>query len=216
MMVRGGSGLGVLYQQQRQRQTFSGTGSSSIRHSAGTSRNNRENCILRHRIHARRQYSPKEESSKVVRLQSSLTTADAFGIDLEFFWNSAEPFFIAAVALGLFLAAQGYINSMLKGDQGLGAFLQDGSGFKNSAYSPSSKKQKEVGEDPMPWLSLPKLDFVEVAGQKASEEMVQERLELLRKEMNQKLLEGKTVEATALRRELERLCEECGFEFSIE
>ena len=66
-----------------------------------------------------------------------------------------------------------------------------------------------------PWLSLPKLDFVEVAGQQQveAEKMVQLKLESLREQMNKNLQEGNMEEATKLRNELEQLCEQSGFEF---
>ncbi len=41
---------------------------------------------------------------------------------------------IVFVAGGLGLLSQSLINSMLKGDQGLSAFLSDGKGFQNSKF----------------------------------------------------------------------------------
>ena len=52
---------------------------------------------------------------------------------------------------------------MLKGERGLGAFLSDGSGFKKSGFRPLDGADMKT--DPLPWLKLPELDFVDVAGQ---------------------------------------------------
>ena len=119
------------------------------------------------------------------------------------------------VALLLGVAAQTFINEMLKGDQGLGAFLQDGSGYNKSGYKPG-KALKESLDDPLPWLKLPQLDFVDVAGQQVNADnssKVQEQLEEIRKEMNVKLQEGKIEEAVLLRDKLQVLMEENGFEY---
>lgn len=129
-----------------------------------------------------------------------------------------SPFLVPTllvVAIGLFVAAQGWINSLLSGDRGLGAFLSDGSGFSKSGFKPVKDKE-EVG-DPLPWLQLPKLDFVEVAGQaRESEEVVLQRFESLRLEMNDLLEKGQIKEADAVRQRLERLMRDNGvaYEFS--
>jgi hypothetical protein len=122
------------------------------------------------------------------------------------------------VAGSLFVAAQGWINSMLSGDRGLGAFLSDGSGFSKSGFRPVSSgdgKESESEADPLPWLQLPRLDFVEVAGQDSSisEEAVLERLEELRVEMNDLLEQKKFREASAVRLTLEKLMRVNGVEF---
>ena len=81
-----------------------------------------------------------------------------------------SPFLIAIVALVLLVAAQSFINKMLKGDQGLGAFLKDGSGYNRSGFRAKNNNggdnNNDSNNDPLPWLKLPRLDFVEVAGQK--------------------------------------------------
>ena len=82
----------------------------------------------------------------------------------------ATPFTVTIVALIIGVAAQTFINKMLEGDQGLGAFLSDGTGFNRSGFRPtSSSKGKNSSstenKDPLPWLKLPQLDFVDVAGQ---------------------------------------------------
>lgn len=146
---------------------------------------------------------------------------------------------IVLVAVGLFIAAQTSINQQLQGDQGLGAFLKDGRGFKGSAFRPVSKSpffkddsERAVsgnGNDPLPWLSLPQLDFVEVAGQKerlrkqqkqqqqdaamVKEEQALEQLELLRLQMNEQLQRGNIAEATAIRNKLEQVMKDSGVEF---
>jgi hypothetical protein len=86
---------------------------------------------------------------------------------------SVTPLMVAVVALVLGIAAQTFINQMLEGDQGLGAFLKDGSGYNKSGFRPqSSSKTKNNSKgkknDPLPWLKLPQLDFVDVAGQERS------------------------------------------------
>ena len=79
--------------------------------------------------------------------------------------DSISPWFLVVLALGIGSTAQGLINKQLEGDQGLGAFLQDGRGYSNSAFRPLLDDQdRAVQQDPLPWLKLPQLDFVEVVG----------------------------------------------------
>jgi hypothetical protein len=132
--------------------------------------------------------------------------------------SSISPFAIAGLALLLGIAAQTFINQMLEGDDGLGAFLKDGSGYNKSGYRPKDKKNNEgdkTSTDPLPWLKLPRLDFVEVAGQRNmnAEELVYQQFEQLRQEMNEKLEEGKVEQASAIRKELEVLMKEAGIEY---
>jgi hypothetical protein len=112
------------------------------------------------------------------------------------------------VALVLGIAAQSFINQMLQGDQGLGAFLKDGRGYNRSGF----RYQEDEKSDPLPWLKLPKLDFVEVAGQE-NETLAYQRMEEMRVGMNQQLHQGNVQEATTLREELERFMEEAGIEY---
>ena len=84
---------------------------------------------------------------------------------------------VVIVAVILAFSAQTWINSLVGGDQGLGAFLSDGSGFNKSGFKPRRRPitdEREIegdptkplgGSDPLPWLKLPELDFVDVAGQ---------------------------------------------------
>jgi hypothetical protein len=109
-------------------------------------------------------------------------------------------------ALGVGFAAQSFINQMLKGDDGLGAFLSDGSGYNRSGFK-SSRGPKETKKDPLPWLKLPELDFVEVAGQDKfrTETQVLNQLERLRLDLNEAVEQGNLEEAEAVRKELENL-----------
>ena len=127
-----------------------------------------------------------------------------------------SPLLVAACAIVLGVSAQSFINQMLKGDQGLGAFLKDGSGYNKSGFRQSSPST--IGsEDPLPWLKLPKLDFVEVAGQESKqEELAYKRLEEIRVDMNEKLQEGKIEEASMIREELELLMKEAGIEYNTD
>ena len=79
---------------------------------------------------------------------------------------------IVSVALVIGVAAQGFINSMISGDRGLGAFISDGSGYKKSNFKARDKKSMKgasdaplSGGDPLSWLKFPMISFVEVAGQ---------------------------------------------------
>lgn len=164
----------------------------------------------------------------------NLSPADAVG-------NMGEGPYIwilAVVALAIGFAAQTFVNSMLKGDQGLGAFLSDGSGYKNSSFksrkgrgsaSNSDEGAPLSGEDPLPWLRLPKFDFVEVAGQEyetatsnnaelpsensEKEAKIVARLEGLADLMKVELKAGNIEEATRLQNQLEKLMAQYGFEF---
>jgi hypothetical protein len=124
---------------------------------------------------------------------------------------SSAPF-IVGFALAFGIAAQGWINNMTQGERGLGAYLSDGKGFGGSRFSPAGGSGDAVsGEDPLPWLKLPKLDFVEVAGQADSAEM---QLEGLRQKMIRALQEGNVEEATDLRQQLEDIMTANGFDYT--
>jgi hypothetical protein len=79
---------------------------------------------------------------------------------------------VVVVALTLGIGANLWIQQLLSGDRGLGNFLSDGSGFGRSKFQPLSTKDQDraVSSDPLPWLKLPKLDFVEVAGQQQQQQ----------------------------------------------
>lgn len=125
---------------------------------------------------------------------------------------------LVVVALGLGFTAQGWINRQLEGEQGLGAFLKDGKGYSRSSFRPLADGDRAASSDPLPWLSLPKLDFVEVAGQEDSgsssdETKLMEELERLRLAMNEQLETGNLTEAAAIRNKLETRMRETGVEF---
>ena len=80
----------------------------------------------------------------------------------------------------------------------------------------SSKNEKaSTNKDPLPWLKLPQLDFVEVAGQPSpiQEQLLLQELESLRQQMNEFLEQGKIVEASGIRDELESRMKEAGIEY---
>jgi hypothetical protein len=128
---------------------------------------------------------------------------------------------IIVLTLGLFAAAQGLINEQLRGEQGLSAFLKDGRGYSKSGFQPLADQDRTLARtDPLPWLKLPRLNFVQVAGQdeavlKAEQELM-DRLDGLRIDLNDKLREGRMEEALFVKRELETLMRENGIEYQQE
>lgn len=157
--------------------------------------------------------SPTQISTTILG-SNPLDDLDTFSTGL----SSVVPLLVV-FALGLGLAAQGWINQQLQGDQGLGAFLKDGQGYKRSGFRPLSDGDRAASNDPLPWLSLPKLDFVDVAGQESSsslEDALLIQLEDLRMEMNQHLELGNAAEANAIRIKLESRMRESGFEFQTD
>jgi hypothetical protein len=130
------------------------------------------------------------------------------GMDFDDSMLSSAPLAVA-VAIVVGVAAQTFINTMLQGEQGLGAFLKDGRGYNGSGFVPENRPVKH---DPLPWLSLPQLGFVEVAGQ----ESVTQQLERLRNEMTINLDQGLVEEATLVRQEMEEIMKEHGFEFTTD
>lgn len=156
-----------------------------------------------------------------------------------------SPLAVVVLALVLLVSAQSFINTMLDGDQGLGAFLRDGSGYNRSGYRPNTSGDNDSSNnDPLPWLKLPKLDFVEVAGQEEQgpspeqqllaeqeeQEMVYKELDRLRQELNQELqsvrrrrLEGmdnggkdEMAKAKLLQAKLEGLMKAYGMEYETD
>ena len=138
----------------------------------------------------------------------------------------------------LFVLAQGFINALLEGKRGLGAFLSDGGGFSRSAFKPRSKPRSDStrdssldaplgGPDPLPWLKLPQLDFVDVAGQEVNkkqnggldpeeEAAIIVRLEELADLMTEEVKSGNVEEASRLRSQLESLMTKYGFQYEYE
>jgi hypothetical protein len=108
---------------------------------------------------------------------SSLSVASTLLFDPTDVPISTPVVLLAAIALAVL--AQFWINTLLGGDQGLGAFLSDGSGYNKSAFKPRRKFVMDErsnpagvdpskplgGTDPLPWLKLPEFDYVDVAGQ---------------------------------------------------
>jgi len=140
----------------------------------------------------------------------------------------ASPTVLLVIALVLGIAANGWIQRMLSGDQGLGSFLSDGSGFNKSGFKPvTGDEDRAVSSgDPLPWLRLPKLDYVDVAGQEEDfekgrlsnssrndDQALMVKLERLREEMNEKLGQGNVIEAEALRKEIEQTMKENGVQY---
>lgn len=139
---------------------------------------------------------------------------------------------IALVAIVIGFFAQTFINSMLKGDRGLGAFLSDGSGYSGSAFRPrrsdgdrSDTDAPLSGPDPLPWLKLPKLDFVEVAGQESTtsnglspekEAEIVAQLEELQSVLQSEINAGNAEEANRLRQRLEALMNDYGFQYETD
>lgn len=132
-------------------------------------------------------------------------SSDAFSVPL-----------LLVFALGVGFAAQTFINQMLEGEDGLGAFLSDGSGYNKSGFRKKMKEKDTIKTDPLPWLKLPELDFVEVAGQSKimSEEELMMTLERLREGMKMAVDEGRIKEAESIRKELEQTMEAYGVEFT--
>lgn len=140
---------------------------------------------------------------------------------------ATDNLLIVSLALILGVAAQGFINSMVSGDRGLGAFLSDGSGFNRSNFKPVDRKSKKEdnaplsGADPLPWLKLPKLSYVEVAGQSEadkmsllSENVARETLEALAESIREHIKKGDLESAQNAKADLEQKMEEYGFEFN--
>lgn len=116
----------------------------------------------------------------------------------------------------------------------MGAFLSDGSGYNKSGFKARSKKGTEdsaVSDDPLPWLKLPQLDYVDVVGQpkrsakikveaplnedyaQADAQIVSE-MESLKEQMKIKVQEGDLVEAKKIEMELEKIMKKEGYEYS--
>ena len=129
-------------------------------------------------------------------------------------WQPTVYIALAAIVLGVL--SQTFINSMLQGDQGLSAFLKDGQGYNKSNFRPASTNDVEKSmkrEDPLPWLKLPSLDFVEVAGQTSNAEVeaiVVKKLEALKMKL---LSEGDQDKAKIIMSEMNELMEKYGFEY---
>jgi len=128
--------------------------------------------------------------------------------------DSIDPssiFGLLAFSILIGVTAQTFINSMIQGEQGLGAFLSDGDGFSNSKFKPVSRKATKT--DPLPWLKLPKLDFVEVVGQEEEKQVLgdDDRLQLMQnlmQRMEKELQSGDTAAATRTKYYIDSLLSE--------
>jgi hypothetical protein len=137
----------------------------------------------------------------------------------------ASPPVLLVIALVLGVLANGWIQRLLSGEQGLGSFLSDGSGFNKSGFKPvRGDEDRAVQSDPLPWLRLPDLDFVEVAGQEqrkkeeyakgqTNKDDVIAKLEELRLKMKEQFDQGNVKEAEVLRQELESAMKKAGVQF---
>ena len=158
----------------------------------------------------------RKNSFRVAR--NLLDDASSSSMDPIITLDSISPWFLVVLALAIGSTAQGLINKQLEGDQGLGAFLQDGRGYSNSAFRPLLDDQdRAVPQDPLPWLKLPQLDFVEVAGQQQDDkglEATLERLEDLKLELKRQVALGNTAEAQAIQGRLEQVMAEQGITYT--
>lgn len=159
--------------------------------------------IIRHK--RRHHHLAGIHSSRVSHKSVCLISLD----DTNEIMSSGTPIALVT-AIVLFVAAQAFIHQLVSGNQGLGAYLKDGSGYNKSAFQPLNS-QEENDKDPLSWLSLPKLDFVDVKGQEDA--LLVQELEEIRLEMNEKLQEGNIKEATLLRDKLEVVMEKSGFQY---
>lgn len=149
----------------------------------------------------------------------------------------AGPVVLVPLALFLGIAANGWIQKLLSGKQGLGGYLSDGSGFNKSSFQPlgADDRDRAVSSDPLPWLRLPKLDFVQVAGQTEQDHedfetgrlfggsnndrndgVIFRELETIRSQLQQKVQENDLESATILKGKLERIMSENGIEYKEE
>ena len=174
---------------------------------------------------------------------SSLRVAPVFGPSSVEDLPLPTPIILLA-AIALAVLAQSWINSLIGGEQGLGAFLSDGTGYNKSGFKPRKKfvmdgrsnpgsdPSKPLGAgDPMPWLKLPEFDYVDVAGQPKKprqpkiianssgesgkdETEVVARLEFLFAQMKKEVGNDNLIEAKRFELELEKIMEKEGFGFS--
>ena len=166
----------------------------------------------------------RKNSFRVAR--NLLDDASSSSMDPIITLDSISPWFLVVLALAIGSTAQGLINKQLEGDQGLGAFLQDGRGYSNSAFRPLLDDQdRAVQQDPLPWLKLPQLDFVEVAGQQQQQQQQQQdddqeleatlqTLQELKLELKRQVALGNTAEAQAIQGRLEQVMAEQGITYT--
>mmetsp|Transcript_5822 Transcript_5822/g.7423 ORF Transcript_5822/g.7423 Transcript_5822/m.7423 type:complete len:220 (-) Transcript_5822:2518-3177(-) len=147
------------------------------------------------------------------------TVSDAVSVTSLSSWQLTTLIVCIAAILGL--SSQKLINSMLEGEQGLTAFLKDGKGFNKSSFKPLSQQSTVerplVDSDPLPWLKLPRLSFVEVAGQEITnnnEELdLIHQLDSMREKMKRETESGENEKASVTMMELNALMKKNGFEY---
>ncbi|KAL7543806.1 hypothetical protein ACHAXR_013148 [Thalassiosira sp. AJA248-18] len=160
---------------------------------------------------------------------------DAFDVPL------GAPLVVLIAAI-LAFSAQSWINSLLGGDQGLGAFLSDGGGFNRSGFKPRRRPISDEravpgdttkplgGADPLPWLKLPEFDYVDVAGQPKKPKRMQQPLKppsmtrdesevmakllSLREQMKMEIERCNFEDAKRIESELEKIMKEEGYDYS--
>ena len=156
-----------------------------------------------------------QSSSSSCSSSMKLYASDPSSLEQMTFISDISSKAIIVLTAGILgIASQSFINSMLKGDQGLSAFLSDGKDFQGSNFKPNNSKDKK--EDPLPWLKLPTLDFVEVTGQSVDEAEISRELEMLKERGRLELEEGDTEKAQLTRDEMNAMMEKYGFEFKEE
>ncbi len=155
---------------------------------------------------------PPRTTAATIAPHRSITTAlpTTFVEDPLFLPDGFVPL-VLIVALFLGFAANGWISQLLNGKEkksGLGAFLRDGSGYNRSGFA-MQDSDRAVQRDPLPWLKLPTLDFVEVAGQERPEDT----LERLRLDLNAAADKGDIIEAMRIESQLEDMMKKTGVRF---
>ena len=166
-------------------------------------------------------YGPNFRSQRCASSTSALSMEPSSTAEGLAVWQPQAYIVLAAIVLGVF--SQSFINTMLQGDQGLSAYLSDGQGYNKSKFKPRGKgdnQTSQMEDDPLPWLKLPKFDFVEVAGQSNSEEeaelLLVKKLDSLAAQMREEIETGEKDKAASTLKELNALMEKYGFEYNEE
>ena len=148
--------------------------SSTTTSAAASTKNNNVRIRQNHHVFNTIRVNKNINRSSVIKkkssTQQSMTTVllnEEYSSMMMMTQQDFSPFLVTALAIFLGVSAQTFINQMLEGDQGLGAFLKDGSGYNKSGFRQSSSSSSPGAtasttnnnkpEDPLPWLKLPKL-----------------------------------------------------------
>ncbi len=154
---------------------------------------------------------PRRTAATIAPNRSITTALPSSSVEESLFVPDGFVPFVLVVALFLGFAANGWISQLLNGKEkksGLGAFLKDGPGYNRSGFA-MQDSDRAVQKDPLPWLKLPTLDFVEVAGQEKPEDT----LERLRLDLNAPVAKGDILEAKCIERQLEDIMKKTGVQF---